>query len=199
MPRRSVRYGESIEPSPSSLPSSPSTNTACSASSNTRTITSSVTTPFAPVTVSRSVTVLTSAGASNVGVDPASEPAPPVTSGPDIWTQTTDSSGVSAVRSSAARSTVAPTSTARSGPPRATAVSGVVVVVSGASDVLVVDVVELVELVVVVVRRGAAVVTTADEEHTHTGEQHHHSGDARPDGDAAPAGLVHVWRRWSRK
>ena len=39
----------------------------CSASSKTRTITSSVTTPFEPVTESCSVTVLTSSGASNDG------------------------------------------------------------------------------------------------------------------------------------
>ena len=38
-PAASVRYGDAIVPSPSSLPSSPSTNTDCSASSNTRTIT----------------------------------------------------------------------------------------------------------------------------------------------------------------
>src|SRR5215203_2590810 len=144
-PCRKVRYGDAIVPSPSSLPSSPSTNTDSSASSKTRTTTSSVATPSAPLTPSCHVIVDTSSGATNPGVGPESVPAPRVTSGPDLCVHTTASGGVSGARPIAVSSTDAPTSTAKSAPASATPGTGVLVVVSGSVVVLVVELVEVVE------------------------------------------------------
>jgi hypothetical protein len=101
-------------------------------SSNTRTRpVSAAVVPSVPVTVRSKTTVVTSSGAVNVGVGPASVPEPAVTSGPDVCAHAIDASGVPAAMPTAASWTAAPRSTAWSTPALAMAGTPTVVVVSG--------------------------------------------------------------------